>query len=253
MRDATGSALDPEPSPPTAKVSKWVLMPPDDVEVPVTEQTEQVRAALDGALARHDKAAAVQAAANAIDGGLPVAALYDDVLAPILAETGAAWQRGERHVWDEHLISATVRTIVELAYPAVRAAAQERSQAGASGTILNGRSALFACPPGETHDLGLRMVCDRFEMAGWRSFFLGADTPPDEIEAAARSLGVDAVVLTSSTHFHRVGLRRLVDQLRAALPDVHVWVGGPAFTLDRSGFTDEELVDLDALLGDGEA
>ena len=75
---------------------------------------------------------------------------------------------------------------------------------------------LLACPPEENHDLGLRMVADRFDMAGWTTYFLGADTPVDEIADAAARLGVDAVVLSSSTHFHRVALRRAVDELSAA-------------------------------------
>ena len=58
----------------------------------------------------------------------------------------------------------------------------------------SGRSVLLACPPGEGHDLGLRMVSDRFDMAGWATYFLGPDTPVAEIADAARRLGVDAVV-----------------------------------------------------------
>ncbi len=60
-------------------------------------------------------------------------------------------------------------------------------------------------------------------------------------------------MLSSSTHFHLVALRHLVDRLRAELPGVDVWVGGPAFAADRDGWRDDEIVDLDALLGDAGA
>lgn len=210
----------------------------------MNEQTRQVRDAIDAALTAHDKAAAVRAATAALDDGrLGVDELYRDVLLPVLADVGARWQAGERHVWEEHLASAAVRTIVELAYPKVLEAKAAAAPAG--------RGVLLACPPQEAHELGLRMLADRFEMAGWTAYFLGADTPPEELADAARALGVDAVALSSSTHFHRLGLRHLVDELKERLPGVAVWVGGAAFARDRQGWADDELLDVDALLGDG--
>jgi methanogenic corrinoid protein MtbC1 len=188
----------------------------------------------------------VRTAVEAVTSGvITIPALYRDVLAPLLADTGASWQRGTVAIWEEHLASATVRTIVEILYPGVLKAKAEVPPAG--------RGVLLACPPEEGHDLGLRMVADRFDMAGWTTYFLGADTPPEEIVDSARTLGVDAVVLSSSTHFHLVALRRHVDRLRAELPDVDVWVGGPAFAVERNGWRDDEIVDLDALLGDAAA
>jgi methanogenic corrinoid protein MtbC1 len=194
-------------------------------------------------LARHDKAAAVRTAVEAVTGGrVTVMELYGQVLQPLLVETGHSWQRGKVAIWQEHLATATVRAIVEILYPVVlriRAAAKP-----------SGRSVLLACPPEEHHDLGLRMVADRFDMAGWRTYYLGADTPSEEIVDAARRLGVDAVVLTSSTHFQRLILRHAVDLIKEALPDVDVWVGGAAFVHHREGWTAGELVDLDEILGE---
>ncbi len=194
------------------------------------------------ALEAHDKATAVRSAVEAVASGqVTISELYRDVLTAILAATGTAWQRGTVAVWEEHLASAAVRTIVEILYPGVLKA---KAQAPATG-----RSVLLACPPEESHDLGLRMVSDRFDMAGWTTYFLGADTPVDEIADAAARLGVEAVVMSSSTHYHRLEVRHAVDALKRALPNVDVWVGGPAFALDTAGWSPHEIVDLDALLG----
>ena len=84
---------------------------------------------------------------------------------------------------------------------------------------------LLACPPEEGHDLGLRMVADRFDMAGWTTYFLGPDTPVEEIADAASGLGVDAVVMSSSTHYHRLAVRHAVDALKRELPG-HRRLGG---------------------------
>lgn len=204
---------------------------------------ERLREEIAAALAARDRGRAVQAALEAVASGtVTIPVLYREVLAPLLVETGAAWQRGERHVWEEHLASAAVRTIVEALYPRVLEAKHAVTPAG--------RSVLLACPPEETHDLGLRMIADRFELAGWTAYFIGADTPPDELVDAARTLAVDAVALSSSTHFHRLATRHFVDELKRQLPGIAVWVGGPAFARDREGWADDELVDLDDLLGD---
>jgi methanogenic corrinoid protein MtbC1 len=201
-----------------------------------------LREDIEAALRANDRGRAVRAAVEAVSSGrIDVSTLYRDVLFPIMSETGDAWQRGERHVWEEHLTSAAVRTIVELVYPAVL-----KQKAAAPPT---GRSVLLACPPEETRDLGLRMVADRFDMAGWTTYLLGADTPREEIAAGARALAVDAVVLSSSTHFHRLALRHLVDWLKAELPEVKVWVGGPAFAHGAARWTADEVLDIDAVLG----
>jgi methanogenic corrinoid protein MtbC1 len=199
---------------------------------------EAVAAALDD----HDKATAVRTAVEAVSSGsVSIPALYRDVLSRILADTGEAWHRGETAIWEEHLASATVRTIVEIVYPGVLKAKAERAPAG--------RSVLLACPPEEAHDLGLRMVADRFDMAGWMTYFLGPDTPVQEIADAARRLGVDAVVMSSSTHFHRLAVRHAVDALKKELPDTDIWVGGPAFMGAATGWLPQEIVNLEELLG----
>ena len=191
-------------------------------------------------LARHDKPAAVRTAVEAVsNGAVSIPELYR-VLTGILADTGTAWQTGKTPIWEEHLASSTVRTIVEILYPGVL-----KAKVAAEPT---GRSVLLACPPEEGHDLGLRMVSDRFDMAGWTTYFLGPDTPVDEIADAARRLGVDAVVMSSSTHFHRLAVRHAVDALKKQLPGVDIWVGGPAFVGTATGWLPEEIVNLEELL-----
>ncbi|MCX6363191.1 MAG: cobalamin-dependent protein, partial [Actinobacteria bacterium] len=155
-------------------------------------------------LAAHDKPDFVRTAVEAVtSGAVSIPILYREVLTPLLVQAGSSWQRGRLTVWEEHMASAMVRSVVEILYPGVLKAKAAVPPAG--------RSVLLASPPEEGHDLGLRMVSDRFDMAGWTTYFLGADTPVDEVADAALRLGVDALVLSSSTHYHRVALRRHVD------------------------------------------
>lgn len=182
--------------------------------------------------ADRDRVGAVRAATRAVrDGALTVDELYQDVLAPWLIGTGAAWQHGEEHVWEEHFASATVRTIVESLFLYVADKAAEIAP--------NGRTVVLAAPPGEQHDLGLRMLADRLTLRGWKVCFLGADTPVAEIAAAAGAMGADLVAVSAATHYSRALLREEIDELKRLLPGVRVGVGGPAFANDRCWPADE--------------
>jgi len=199
----------------------------------------ELRAELDGFMAARNRPAAVNAALDAVrDGRIGVIELYDQVMSPLLVDTGSAWQRGTTQVWEEHFASSTVRTIVEALYPHVVAAA--------ATVPSNGRTVLLACPPQEHHDLGLRMLSDRFALSGWNAVFLGTDTPIAEICMAATTVGASLVVLSASTHFNRLHLRRVVDELKAGVPGIRVAVGGPAFALDHDWPADE-LLSLDEI------
>lgn len=200
-------------------------------------ETHALRSALEERIASRDRAAAVALVLDAVgSGSISIPVLYRDVLGPLLVDTGKLWSAGERTVWEEHLTSRVVETVVESLYPEVVAAAPAQRR----GRIV------LACPAGEQHDLGLRMLADRLEIAGWEVFLLGADTPAEELAAAARALGANAVALSASTHFQRVDLRRYIERLRAALPDVLVHAGGPAFEGTGEPWDDVSRLDPDA-------
>ena len=104
-------------------------------------------AELGAAFAQHDKPAAVRTAVEAVtSGAISIATLYRDVLTPLLVHAGASWQDGRLSIWEEHLASATVRTVVEILYPGVLKAKAAAPPAH--------RTVLLACPPEEGHDLG---------------------------------------------------------------------------------------------------
>lgn len=202
-------------------------------------RVRELRDHLRATIVDRDRAAAVSAALDAVHSGdIGVAELYSRVLAPLLVDTGASWQAGTTQVWEEHLASAIVRTIVEALYPEVI------RQAGS--VPRRGESVLLATPPKELHDLGLRMLADRFELAGYDVTLLGANTPLHEIAAAAQTIHADLVVLSVSTVYERVELRDFLDRLRDQVPGARVLAGGAAFAHDHD-WPANELLDLDSL------
>jgi len=209
------------------------------------EASESLASVLLGFFAAHDADAAVAAAVAAVDSGVvPVDRLYCTVLIPLLSDVGGRWHAGELAVWEEHLESAAMRAIIEGVRPHVRAA---HDAVTAAHPGKHAPAALFACPPQEWHVLSLRMLADRFKMEGWDTHYLGANVPTDEIVAAARALKVDLVVLTAATQYERLQLRDLVEGVRAQLPGVRLLAAGPAFARDQSNWSEDELVDPEAI------
>jgi methanogenic corrinoid protein MtbC1 len=204
----------------------------------------ELREELERHLMERDRPAGVQAAVSAVSENLlSVEALYTQVLGPLLVDTGAAWQQGVTEVWEEHFATSMVRTIVESLY-------LEVARESAVAPRLN-KVAVLACPPEEAHDLGLRMLTDRLNVHGWDAYFLGADTPVDQIVSASRSLNADLVALSAATHYNRMLLREVIERLKEQLPGVRIGVGGPAFATDRSWPADELLSEAELGLGPG--
>lgn len=194
----------------------------------------QLRAELETAIADRDRAQAASVVSSAVrEGHVALDDVYTRVLTPLLIDTGAAWAAGSTSVWQEHFASSVVRTVIESLAPDVAEAA---AAAPAQGTVV------LACPSGEQHDLGLRMLADRLALRGWKAYFLGADTPADEVVAAAKALSADTVVLSAATHYNLVLLRAFVDQVKAGLPGARIGVGGPAFACNHQWPAEDLLV-----------
>lgn len=194
---------------------------------------DNARGALLEAIHRFDRVAAVKTALRGLDdGSLSVPDLYDE-LAEILINTGAGWQQGTVEVWQEHLITGIVRTIVEACAERLEAEAPRDREA----------TVVLAAPENEYHDLGLRMLADRFTLAGWQARFLGAAVPVREAIRAVGELGAAAIALSASTHFHRLSLNEYVAVLAQAHPDLRIWVGGPSFAREQAGWPPEMILD----------
>jgi methanogenic corrinoid protein MtbC1 len=199
--------------------------------------SDSLREILVEAITAYDRPRAVAAALAAVDDG---STSFDDLyrlVAELLVDIGAQWQRGETEVWQEHLASGVARSIVEACATRVEQAAPDERTA----------TVILAAPSNEYHDLGLRMLADRFILAGWQAHFLGANVPVAQLIAAIEALAADGVVLWASTHYHRVGLKEYVDHVTSSNPGIRVWVGGAAFARAHDGWPAELVLDPGAI------
>lgn len=90
-----------------------------------------------------------------------------------------------------------------------------------------------ACAAGEMHEMGLRMVADMFELEGWDTYYLGANTPNDSILQTIIDLKPDMVALSASIHYNLVAVKDLIRLIRNTpdISNIKIIVGGRPFLL----------------------
>lgn len=165
----------------------------------------------------------------AIDGGLGLADAQDLVLAPVQREAGRMWLMAEIPIADEHYGS----TIVERALGLL----QERLPRPAADAPVIATMGVA----GNLHDLGIRMVAQRLQAAGYRVLHLGGNLPAADLEWAFAERRIDLVAMSATMALHLHELAGAIATLRRFThARVPVLVGGEPF---------RQVADLGARVG----
>lgn len=183
-----------------------------DCDVPLPADVEAFR----DALLAGDQRRARTLFNEALDRERDVSGVAVNLVQPALYEVGRLWQENRVSVAQEHLASAMVQTLLAQGCGRVEPAPD------------NGHSALFACVAGNEHAIGLRMIADSFEFAGWHVDYLGANTPLAALVSQIRQSRPELIGLSAALPWHLKTLREAIDVLRAAFADdcPRIAVGG---------------------------
>lgn len=170
------------------------------------------------ALLQGDRAAALALMAELETEGLALLEIEVHLIARSLQQIGLRWQRNEISVAQEHLATATASTVM-----ADRFAHHPLPP-------LNGQRALLACVQGNRHSVGLSMVSDALELAGWEVQCLGADTPTPDLVAQVLAWRPGLVALSLAFSSHLLEAREAIAQIRSACGRAapRIVVGGEA-------------------------
>ncbi len=165
---------------------------------------------------RHDAALLID---DEMRRGATIRDLYLTVFQPTQRRIGQLWQRNEVTVAQEHYCTAATQLIIARLYPLV------------FNSPRNGLRMLAACTSGELHELGIRMVADFFELDGWDTYYVGANTPPLAVVQAAQQHQPHLIALSATMTFHITRLRSIIKALRSdpQLSAVPIMVGGYPF------------------------
>ena len=152
-----------------------------------------------------------------------VARFVNQVVAPLSAAVGDAWLRGQLQVFEEHLYTEAVQTVLRAAIASVPEPASESSP-----------RVLLSTFPGEPHGLGPLMAEAVLALEGCRCVSLGTQTPLWDLVLAAQALRSDIVALSFSGCMNPNQVAAGLAELRAKLPPtVALWAGGSAPVLHR--------------------
>jgi methanogenic corrinoid protein MtbC1 len=160
---------------------------------------------------------------NAADAGKSIADIYLNIFQPAQYEIGRLWQLNKITVAQEHYCTAATQLIMSQLYPRLFA-----------GEKLKG-NIVATCVGGDLHELGVRMVADFFELDGWNTFYLGANTPASSIMQTIADRHADIIAISATMTFHVRTTERLIDAIRAnpASKDVKILIGGYPFNKVR--------------------
>jgi methanogenic corrinoid protein MtbC1 len=174
------------------------------------------------ALLRADRRAASQLVLQAAGDGVPIRTLYLGVFQPSQYEIGRLWQIGEISVAQEHYCTAATQLVMSQLYP--RLFTTERA----------GRTLVATCVAGDLHELGARMVADFFELAGWDTYFSGANTPSADVIRSVVERRADVLAISATLRRHVGAVATLIGAVRAvpACDSVRILVGGDPFKRD---------------------
>ena len=159
---------------------------------------------------------------EAVDAGAKVKDIYLEVFQPSQLEIGRLWQMNLINVAQEHYCSASTQLIMSQLYPYIFA------------TEKMGKKLVATCVSGELHEIGIRMVSDFFEMEGWDTYYLGANTPLESVLKIIVDQNPDLVCLSATMTFHVGQVAQIIARIRE-LKDgqqrLAIMVGGYPFNV----------------------
>jgi len=124
--------------------------------------------------------------------------------------------------------------------------------------MLN-KSVVISCVEGEYHQIGSQLITDIFEVNGWDSYYLGTNTPIDDLLLFVKEKQPDLVGLSLAIYYNMPNLQRSIKALRKKFPEMPILVGGQAFRWGGNEILEEfshvkfagDMQELETLIASG--
>lgn len=149
----------------------------------------------------------------------PLPQIYDQLIVPVLKSIGDKWQKGSISIFEEHLASQAIRGAIDRLQGIIRLPKN------------NIAKVICALPPGELHDIPLKMVQHILEMKGYKVYFSGQNTPLQNLIEIGKKFKVKRIYLSSTVVVDleqtTKELMHLYDECLQA--NIDVYVGGMGF------------------------
>jgi methanogenic corrinoid protein MtbC1 len=153
-----------------------------------------------------------------LESGVPVKEIYTDVIKRSMYRIGQLWENDRTSIAREHQATKITEIMISLIYPYILKVPKID------------KKVIVTCTDKEFHELGARMVSDIFELNGWKSIYLGANTPKDELIRLIEEENPDVVAISINFYINIVRLIKEIELISEKCPDLQIVVGGQAFS-----------------------
>lgn len=146
--------------------------------------------------------------------------LYIKIFTNVLYEIGRLWQNRQISVGQEHFATAVTQYVMSMLYEKIFTSEPKTDKM------------MGVCVGEELHEIGIRMVCDLFELKSWDSYYLGANVPLDSIISEMERIKPDVLALSATTAGRVPQCFEIIKVIKATSSGVKIIVGGRPFNVD---------------------
>lgn len=174
----------------------------------------EIELALTAVALEGDAGGLYRIASDLMDKGVPFDSVLFDYLIPTERSVGMRWERGDYLVAEEHAVTAAIETVISLL-------------TGMFDQPTDAAMVVVATAEGDDHSLPARAVSAHLLYLGYRTKFLGASIPADDLRDFLEEDPPVALVLSGAMTTHLLGARAVIEAAHSLA--VPVVVGGKAF------------------------
>lgn len=153
-------------------------------------------------------------------GHVSIEDLYIKIFTNVLYEIGRLWQTRRINVGQEHFATIVTQYLMSLFYEKIFT--KEKKAYKVMGI----------CAGEELHEIGIRMVCDIFELKYWDSYYLGANVPLESIISELERIKPDVLALSATTARRVLQCFEIIKKIKETSPGIKIIVGGRPFNID---------------------
>jgi len=194
--------------------------PPEEDEAQLDAATETGRLGLQYLqhILEGDTTLAVNLLRDRARSGTGLGSIYADILLPVQREIGRLWHKGDVNVAEEHLVSATTHRTMSVLMQ------------DSSPVAGDGKTVVAAAVANNAHDIGIRAISDMYQLAGWRTVYLGSDVPVHDLAEVVDIFDADILLLGATLSTQLGAAIKAIKVVREQCGDgVKIIVGGYAF------------------------
>lgn len=185
------------------------------------EKRQEILEKLKNAVIQYDEDTSKQASKEALEAGLePNDAIFNGLVSG-MEEVGRLFEAQEYFVPELLMCADALYAGLDILKPHVK-----QLDLGVKGSVVIGTV------EGDVHDIGKNIVKMMFDVAGFTVYDLGRDVPLDKFVEEQMKTDSDLVCLSAMMTTTMVGMKKVIEDLKAKNPNVKIMIGGAPVSQD---------------------